>query len=54
MRHSDISLTLNRYTHLDAGQEADAIAKLPNYSKPKVRDKAAESSGWFRFKTGSG
>jgi len=30
MRHSDINLTLSRYTHTLTGQEADAIASLPD------------------------
>ena len=30
MRHSTVELTLNRYSHVYAGQEDDAIAKLPD------------------------
>jgi len=33
LRHSDINLTMNLYTHVDAEQEADAILKLPRYGK---------------------
>jgi len=31
MRHSDINLTMNIYTHTLAGQEAAAIATMPNF-----------------------
>jgi hypothetical protein len=34
MRHSDINLTLSRYTHTLTGQEAEAIRSLPNLSAP--------------------
>lgn len=30
MRHSDINLTMSRYTHIFRGQESEAIAKLPD------------------------
>ncbi len=32
MRHSDINLTLSRYSHILTGQEADAVASLPDLS----------------------
>ena len=32
MRHSDINLTMSRYTHILRGQEAQAIAQLPDFS----------------------
>ena len=32
MRHSDINLTLSRYTHTLIGQEAEAVAGLPDFS----------------------
>jgi len=32
MRHSDINLTMSRYTHIFRGQESDAVAKLPDFS----------------------
>ena len=35
MRHSGINLTMSRYTHVLTGQEADAVAALPNF-KSKV------------------
>jgi len=34
MRHSDINLTMNAYTHTLRGQEAEAIEKLPDFSLP--------------------
>jgi len=34
MRHSDINLTMSRYTHIFRGQEAEAVAKLPDLSAP--------------------
>lgn len=30
MRHSDINLTMSRYTHIFRGQESEAVAKLPD------------------------
>jgi len=33
LRHSDINLTMNLYSHIDGEQEADAILKLPSYGK---------------------
>jgi hypothetical protein len=32
MRHSNIDLTMSRYTHIFRGQESEAIAKLPDLS----------------------
>jgi len=42
MRHSDINLTMSRYTHIFRGQESEAIAKLPDlsFTKPKVSQKS--------------
>jgi integrase len=34
MRHSDINLTMSRYTHIFRGQEAEAVAKLPDLGTP--------------------
>lgn len=34
MRHSDINLTMSRYTHIFREQESDAVAKLPDLSLP--------------------
>lgn len=33
MRHSDINLTMSRYTHIFKSQESEAIAKLPDLSQ---------------------
>jgi len=38
MRHSKIDLTMSRYTHTLVGQEAEAIAKLPDLS-PVTKEK---------------
>ena len=35
MRHSDINLTMSRYTHTLTGQQARAIAALPDLSSPR-------------------
>ncbi|MFC1635847.1 tyrosine-type recombinase/integrase [Planctomycetota bacterium] len=32
MRHSDINLTMSRYTHILRGQESEAVAELPDLS----------------------
>ncbi len=40
MRHSSIELTMSRYSHVFAGQEADAVAALPNLDAPPVRQSA--------------
>jgi hypothetical protein len=32
MRHSDINLTMSRYTHVLRGQESDAVENLPDLS----------------------
>jgi len=36
MRHSDINLTMSRYTHIFRSQESEAIAKLPDLSQRKA------------------
>lgn len=43
MRHSTIELTMNFYTHVYAGQEADAVAALPDLAAPP--EKAARATG---------
>jgi hypothetical protein len=40
MRHSDINLTLSRYSHVYAGQEAGAVAALPDLDEAPVRQSA--------------
>jgi len=39
MRHCDINLTMSLYTHTLAGQEAAAIATLPNFTTEPTRQK---------------
>jgi len=41
MRHSDINLTMSRYTHTRAGQEAKAVADLPDLSLPSSQKQIA-------------
>jgi len=36
MRHSTVELTMNRYTHIFAGQMSDAIDKLPDFAGRQV------------------
>jgi len=45
LRHSDINLTLSRYSHVYAGQEVDALAKLPDFGKTKGTERDAETEG---------
>ena len=37
MRHSDINLTMSRYTHIFKSQESEAIGKLPDLSQQKSK-----------------
>ena len=37
MRHSDINLTLSRYSHVYSGDEAAAVAKLPDFAKTNTK-----------------
>ena len=41
MRHSDINLTMSRYTHVFRGQVAAAVAKLPDLSAPEGQEQKA-------------
>ena len=45
MRHSDINLTMSRYTHILTGQEAKAVAGLPDLSLPSSKAQKAVASG---------
>jgi integrase len=45
MRHCDISLTMNKYTHIFAGQESEAIAGLPDLSLPSRDKQEAKATG---------
>ena len=45
MRHSDINLTMSRYTHTLTGQEAKAVAELPDLSQPSKGKQRAIATG---------
>ncbi len=45
MRHSDINLTMSRYTHIFAGQTTDAIAQLPDLDLPSKESQQAIATG---------
>ena len=45
MRHSDINLTMSRYTHIFRGQESEAVEKLPDLSLPSQEKQAAIATG---------
>ena len=45
MRHSDINLTMSRYTHIFRGQESDAVAKMPDLSLPSKQNQKAVVTG---------
>ena len=39
MRHGDINLTMSLYTHTLRGQEADAVNRLPGFSRPSSQSR---------------
>ncbi len=45
MRHGDINLTMSRYSHTYQGQESDAIASLPDLTKPSRERQQAKQTG---------
>jgi integrase len=45
MRHSDINLTMSRYTHTLRGQEAEAVNSLPSLSLPTTEAQKALATG---------
>ena len=45
MRHSDINLTMSRYTHTLIGQESEAVAGLPDLSLPSKEKQKAVATG---------
>jgi len=45
MRHSDINLTMSRYTHLFAGQESQAVESLPDLSLPSEQAQEQTKTG---------
>ena len=45
MRHSDINMTMSRYTHTYRGQESNAVAGLPDLSLPSQGKQKALATG---------
>jgi integrase len=45
MRHSDINLTMSKYTHTLTGQEAKAVESLPDLSLLSVQGQRAMATG---------
>jgi integrase len=45
MRHSDINLTMSRYTHTLRGQTISAIDSLPDFGLPSTESNAARATG---------
>ncbi len=45
MRHSDINLTMGRYTHIFRGQESKAVAKLPDLSLSSKKKQTTTATG---------
>jgi len=45
MRHSDINLTMMRYTHTLTGQESKAVESLPDLSAPSSQSQRAVATG---------
>jgi len=45
MRHSDINLTMSRYTHIFRGQESEAIESLPDLSLPSEQAQEQTKTG---------
>ncbi len=45
MRHSDINLTMSRYSHVLRGQESEAIEGLPDLSLPSRQSQQARATG---------
>jgi len=43
-RHSDINLTMSRYSHVLSGQEADAVDKLPAFGEQKNKARRAQAT----------
>ena len=49
MRHSDINLTMSRYTHTLRGQESKAVAALPDLSLPSKKKQQMAATGTDNF-----
>ncbi|MHC4075908.1 MAG: tyrosine-type recombinase/integrase [Planctomycetota bacterium] len=45
MRHSDINMTMCRYTHIFRGQESEAVSGLPDLSLPSKQSQKAIATG---------
>jgi integrase len=45
MRHSDINMTMSRYTHIFRGQESEAVAGLPDFSLPSKEKQKTVATG---------
>ncbi len=45
MRHSDINMTMSRYTHIFRGQESEAVAGLPDLTLPSKEKQKAVATG---------
>ena len=45
LRHSDINMTMSRYTHTLIGQESAAVANLPDFSLPGQKSQKAVATG---------
>jgi len=45
MRHSDINLTMSRYTHIFRGQESEAVASMPDLSSPSKEAQKTKATG---------
>ena len=45
MRHSDINLTMSRYTHIFRGQESEAVAGMPDLTLPSKEKQKAVATG---------
>ena len=50
MRHSDINLTMSRYTHTFRGQEAKAVEALPDLSRPSQQKRRATGTDGIAYK----
>jgi integrase len=45
MRHSDINLTMSRYSHIFRGQDSEAVEKLPDLSLPSSQAERIKKTG---------
>ena len=45
LRHSDIDLTMSRYTHILIGQEDQAVESLPDFSLPGSKSEKVAATG---------